>query len=250
MCYRIGTASHWEFNKKEILKHFKEGRDSIYQAEKELIKAGFLRKIQSRESGKFGKIDYEIFSEPVNSDSEPFTENTDTVKADTVKPYTSKPEHNNIDISNKEINNKDSSFSDTKTATLENLKKYKEEKEYLSDVEEFFKINESYGWEHKGKKIKNRYVWFDRFEENYKKKQPTETQTNEDYSDKILSTMIGRLKNSFPFHNGIIDWKDFENFEFSVEKDKLKINCKEDLDYIKKEYGDLLKESCDFVLLV
>ena len=90
MCYRIGTASHWEFNKKEILKHFKEGRDSIYQAEKELIKAGFLRKIQSRESGKFGKIDYEIFSEPVNSDSIPFTEKTDTVKTDTVMPDTEK----------------------------------------------------------------------------------------------------------------------------------------------------------------
>lgn len=246
MCYRIGTSSAWKFNKKEILKHFKEGRDSIYQAEKELIEVGFLRRIQTRESGKFTTIDYEIFSEPVNSDSAPLTEKPYTVKADTVMPYTEKTEHNNIDISNKEYNNKDYSSSDSKTTTLENLKKYKKEKKYLSDVEEFFKINESYGWEHKGKKIKNRYVWYDRFEDNYKKNQPAnKTRDEKEY----LSTMIERLKKSFPFHNGIIDWSEFKDFGFSIADNKLKIDCKDKLNYIQQEYGKELKESCDFILL-
>lgn len=141
MCYRIGTAPSWEFNKKEILKHFKEGRDSVYEAEKELIKSGFLRKIQKRNSGRFNKNDYEIFAEPTDSDFGPFTENPETVKPETVKPVTANQTYSNKEVNNKELINKDSFKEKKEIKSLEaienEIKDHFTNKAYKSNVEEF-----------------------------------------------------------------------------------------------------------------
>ena len=134
MCYRIGTSAAWEFNKKEIAKHFKEGRDSIYQAEKELLDVGFLRKMQKRTGGKFSKNDYEIFAEPIDSDSKPFTENPETVMPETEESVTVNQSYSNKEEINKDLNNKEISFP------AEAKKDEKEKKEDLDKEKEVKKI--------------------------------------------------------------------------------------------------------------
>jgi hypothetical protein len=108
MCYRIGTCPTWQFNKTEILKHFKEGEKALRVAFNELIDAGFLVRKQSRnEGGKFGSLDYEIFAEPINTDSTPQAQNRRADNRQAEKGQAENALHNNKEVINKELSNKE-----------------------------------------------------------------------------------------------------------------------------------------------
>lgn len=144
MCFRIGTHPTWEFNNTEILKHFKEGEKAMRIAFNELIEAGFLIRRQGRkERGRFSKSDYEIFAEPINTDSAPQAQNGRAVKRQAANGRAENAVHNNIDINNIDINNIDSTSSKQKEEKT-SIEKVKEEikthfkiKGYKSNVEEF-----------------------------------------------------------------------------------------------------------------
>lgn len=159
MCYRIGTATHWEFNEKEIMKHFKEGRDAIRSARTELIECGWLVKTQKRVAGKFSKNDYEIFATLDHIDSEPMTENPSTDSSSTENSTTGNPPYSNKEENNKDLNNKD-------LFSLEEIEKFFEDNKFKSSAKRFWLRNEKTGW----KNVKNRraaaFEWEEIFLEN------------------------------------------------------------------------------------
>jgi hypothetical protein len=136
MCYRIGTCPTWQFNRNEIIKHFKEGDSAIRVAFNELIEAGFLVRRRTRaERGRFSKMEYEIYEKPINKDSSPCVENPHVDNAQMEKPRVANQPHNNKEVINKEYNNKDSSSDKFGNPDfLENKKK--EEDKNLKDLEE------------------------------------------------------------------------------------------------------------------
>ena len=159
MCYRIGTSSKWEFNEKEIIKNFKEGRESIRSAFKELIEYGWLIKTQKRVAGKFSKNDYEIFSSLVNTESIPLPKKPLTAEPSTENPMTENHPYNNKELINKDLNNKESislkkekeifeklNKNWKKYIVLEEVKAHFDKKGYKSNAEKFFNRYSARGW--------------------------------------------------------------------------------------------------------
>jgi hypothetical protein len=58
--YCMSKPDDWEFYVSQIVKSSKEGEKSIYSGLKELEKHGYLKKIQSRDRGKFKEFHYVI----------------------------------------------------------------------------------------------------------------------------------------------------------------------------------------------
>ena len=58
--YCMSRPKDWQFHVSQLAKVSKDGIDGIYSALKELIDAGYCRKAQKNENGRFGKFDYEI----------------------------------------------------------------------------------------------------------------------------------------------------------------------------------------------
>lgn len=58
--YCMSRPDNWEFHVSHLATVSKDKEDSVYSAIKELEKAGYVRKIQKNEKGKFGPVDYEI----------------------------------------------------------------------------------------------------------------------------------------------------------------------------------------------
>lgn len=116
MVMRIGNCPTWEFNQKEIAKHFNEKRDAIYAAFDELIECGWLvRKRTRTKGGLFGKSEFEIFASPQITESPPCPENPDMVKPDMDKPDTENPDYNKERLEReKDINNTNSTNKNIK----------------------------------------------------------------------------------------------------------------------------------------
>lgn len=142
MAYRLNCSANWEFHETEILKHFKEGRNALRAAFKELTDQKYLIKAQIRESGKFSRNIYELYEKPlpenrstvsssVNTDSPPLPE----------KPTTVLPTTENRSLNNKEENNKDINLSPL--PSNKNLKNKKE----LEDFWQNLKRENSYNFE-------------------------------------------------------------------------------------------------------
>lgn len=165
MCYRIGISESWEFNKEEILKHFKEGEIAMRSAFNELIKEGFLVRERVRnDKGFFIKTDYIIYAEPVNTGSNPQVQNPRVDKPRVDNPHVENAVYNNKEEINKENNNKDSFSSSSEKDELLN---HHQKNKMKCDFEEFWLINESRGWEG----VKNKFAWLDRFERTFTKSQ-------------------------------------------------------------------------------
>ncbi len=62
--YCMSKSTDWQFHVSQLVKTSKEGRDSIYAALRELEAAGLVKKVQAREEGRFGQVDYEIYPFP------------------------------------------------------------------------------------------------------------------------------------------------------------------------------------------
>ena len=109
-CYLQSRPDNWEFYTKEIVKNFKESKDCITSALKELETNHYLKRIAKRDNGKFSNFDYYIFNSKEEYDKFTETENTDSVKTDTEKTEsvktvsgfsaTNNTNYNNTDIIN------------------------------------------------------------------------------------------------------------------------------------------------------
>jgi len=168
MCYRIGTCPTWQFNKVEILKHFKEGESALRSAFQELIKAGFLERKRIRnEVGKFATTDYTIYAEPVNTGSDPRVENPPVDKPHVVKPQVENQPYNNKDKNNKEFINKDKSFSVEEEREI--LISIWKNKNYKSDLETFILSPSRKDWRKKQMNLEEQAAYW---ENGFKKKNP------------------------------------------------------------------------------
>lgn len=87
---------------KGLSSNHKEGRDAISKAIDELIKAGFLEKIQARNNGKFKGVLYKVYMKPIDTQRiSPITENPITEN-----PKPENPAHKKKIDKKENLNNK------------------------------------------------------------------------------------------------------------------------------------------------
>lgn len=122
LAYMLSLPDDWVFYEEEITKHSTDGKQSVRTGLKELQQLGYLIKNQSREKGKFAKVDWLLYDEPGNVDIQVFIPQTE--KRSTDNPPTENPPTENQPLLstnvtkdlNKQITNKtanqDSSVSD------------------------------------------------------------------------------------------------------------------------------------------
>ncbi len=89
LVFLLGKPDHWEVSVQHLVNQTKQaakrtGRDGTYGILKELERAGYLHRSQSREAGAFGQVEYIVTETPL-------TEKPDTVQPDTDKAYTANP---------------------------------------------------------------------------------------------------------------------------------------------------------------
>ena len=99
LIYLLSKPNNWIARLSDIIKHSTDGRDAVRSAINELIKAGYIARVQLKENGKFSGVEYQIYEAPTNSteDGKPVYGKTDYGKPDTI----------NKDSSNKDSNNKE-----------------------------------------------------------------------------------------------------------------------------------------------
>lgn len=87
--YFMSLPPGWKLYKRELVKHSRDGMDSVNSALKELIKFGYveLKKQQRNEDGKFSGNAYGFHAKPVKNDAD----DSRTGFSVTVKPSTDKP---------------------------------------------------------------------------------------------------------------------------------------------------------------
>lgn len=84
--YLMTLPKDWKLYREELYRHFTEGRDAINTAFKELEDAGYIKKTQLKENGKFAGWDYSVYeTSTVNGFSE-------YGKPEPGKPYTENPQ--------------------------------------------------------------------------------------------------------------------------------------------------------------
>ena len=72
LAYMLSLPDDWVFYEEEITKHSTDGKQSVRTGLKELQQLGYLIKNQSREKGKFAKVDWLLYDEPGNVDIQVF----------------------------------------------------------------------------------------------------------------------------------------------------------------------------------
>jgi hypothetical protein len=88
--YCMSRPNDWEFHVTHLATVSKDGVDAIYSAIRELELAGYVRKIQKNEKGKFGSVDYEVSEIKIILPLRDFPETED--------PETENPALLNIDL--------------------------------------------------------------------------------------------------------------------------------------------------------
>ena len=115
LAYMLSLPDDWVFYEEEITKHAADGKQSVRTGLKELQQFGYLAKSQSREKGKFGKVDWILYDEPENVDTKVFLPQTEKRSTDN-PPTENRPllSTNNTKYLNKQINtaNQDSLVAD------------------------------------------------------------------------------------------------------------------------------------------
>ena len=85
LCHLLALPESWDLYVDEVEKWHKDKKDSIYSGFKELMKLGYVKRIQKREAGKFKGFDYIVFEKPKRDLSETVlseTENPQLLKTD------------------------------------------------------------------------------------------------------------------------------------------------------------------------
>jgi hypothetical protein len=129
MCKMLSLPDDWDYTVSGLSAICKDGRDGITAQLKELETAGYLRREQLREKGKFGNIDY-ILTE------KPFTE----------KPFTEKPQGNNERIRTDDTFGAENPFTEnpiTENPTQLNTKESSKEKNIKSNTEGSPELNKA-----------------------------------------------------------------------------------------------------------
>jgi hypothetical protein len=99
LIYLLGKPDHWSVSPAALVNETRDsdkpsGRDAVYALLKELLKAGYLRRIQNKTSGQFSSVDYIVSETPETqsgSGSPPHTDFPDTAEPDTDEPHTANP---------------------------------------------------------------------------------------------------------------------------------------------------------------
>ncbi len=141
-CLLFSKPENWTFFWGEILSNFKEGRDSVKKAAKELEESGYLIKKQTKKSlnGKmiFGGMEIELDDQPTleNSGAVPITEFQlteipSTESSLTEKAYTYK-QRSKKDLSKKDLSSLPSE---------EEAQKFADDEELKIDVKKWLKIS-------------------------------------------------------------------------------------------------------------
>ncbi len=128
MAFMLSMPNDWVFNMKDLQNRSKNGRDATYRIMKELIEAGYVTRVENRDGGKFGKVEY-VVHEVKQS---PHTENPDTEKPYPGKPYPENPTLlNNNNTNYKNTNNNDDDNKDRPKTNSLNAFRFYEENFYL-----------------------------------------------------------------------------------------------------------------------
>ena len=161
--YLMSLPDDWTIYINELTKHTSCGRDHTYTVIKELLKFGYMEKVQYRYQGKVLGLNYTVFETPIdvtnhdntkariinvnnngeileNSTIQPFTENTDSVMSDTVD--TTLLNNNNNKIITKQNNDSvEVVVSEKETKLVELYKSFKLEKRVMPHTLKLLKEN-------------------------------------------------------------------------------------------------------------
>lgn len=100
----ISLPPVWNFTTAGIASILPDGYDAVNAALNRLIEAGYVRRKQSRNGGKFSDMELEVYDTPCRDFTQ--TDNPLTEKPIAKKPTTENPKQLNTNISNtKELNN-------------------------------------------------------------------------------------------------------------------------------------------------
>lgn len=142
LAYLCAKPDDWEVCIAQLINQSKKsahpsGRDKTYRILTELQEAGYVRKVNSRENGKFTGVEYIVSPTKFEdfTDNAPFTDLPDTDLPDTANPPQQKKESNKE--RNKQIGEK---VSPSLFDKEEKKKKPRKRHHYPSDFEAFFQL--------------------------------------------------------------------------------------------------------------
>lgn len=136
LCLMLSLPDNWDFTISGLTKKSRDGKSSVMATLNELEDAGYFRRTQIKENGKFAGIEY-IVSETRMCDS-PYTENQNSENWDTESRT-----QVNTNITNTNKTNTNKRFIEP---TLEEVQEYIEEKNYSVDAERFIDYYTANGW--------------------------------------------------------------------------------------------------------
>lgn len=93
LCYILHLPDDWILRKKQLMSHFKIGRDKLDRVFKELRTTGYIAEVIKVRGagGKFDGVNYIVYDSPIdNTTGKPLTGNQYTGKPLTDKPYNGK----------------------------------------------------------------------------------------------------------------------------------------------------------------
>lgn len=130
LCQMLSLPDGWSFSIEGLAKLGSDGRDSVASTLKELERAGYFRREQNRNSGKFQGIEHIVTEKP-------FAENPITEK-----PITDNP----TQLNTKELNTNKSTTKRFIAPSIDEVREYIEEKGYSIDPERFVDYYTANGW--------------------------------------------------------------------------------------------------------
>ena len=149
LCQMLSLPDGWSFSIEGLSRLGSDGRDSVASTLNELERAGYFRREQSRNCGKFQGIEY-IVSE------KPFAENPITDNPITAEPITDKPALLNTNKSNTKKSNTNLHTHKEQRPTLEEIEEYISDKNLNVDAKKFFDYFDAGEWlDSKGKPVRN-----------------------------------------------------------------------------------------------
>ena len=136
LCLMLSLPDYWDFTISGLTQKSRDGKSSVMATLNELEDAGYFRRIQIKENGKYAGIEY-IVSETKMSDF-PYSENQHTENWDT--------ESRTQVITNKAITNKTNTNKRFIAPSIEEVQEYIDEKGYSVDAERFVDYYTANGW--------------------------------------------------------------------------------------------------------
>lgn len=144
LCQMLSLPDGWSFSIEGLAKLATDGRDSVASTLKELQNAGYFRREQNRNVGKFQGIEYIVSEKPFTGN--PYTE----------KPITENPTQLNTNRLSTNKSNTNLHTNKDKRPTLAEIEKYISEKQLNVDGKKFYDYFEAGEWlDSKGKPVRN-----------------------------------------------------------------------------------------------